>query len=436
MQASTIYSFATPPGRSAVAILRLSGPAALPALHSLGLKTDLAARHATRIKLESKSELIDDALCLYFPKPHSYTGEDVIEIHCHGGAAVRSALLNALKSFPDLRPAEPGEFTRQAYLNGKLDLVEAESIRDLIDADTETQRKQALRGLAGEQSNQFEMLRKDILQIMALLEAYIDFPDEDIPPHILSELFAKIEKLGSEINAIIKDSNRGIKVREGYKIAVLGPPNVGKSSFINYMAKSEVAIVSDIPGTTRDSLEIAIDLNGYPILFYDTAGLRETNDPIEKEGIRRSFLRAQDADLVLYLINADSVDFDLKNQPLFDNNNNSLVVANKADKLHRIENVSIPHISIITGQGMNELVTLISSRLGLKTNISPLITSHRQKQLLELALLELKKFSQTDPIEIMAEHLREASNAIGNITGKISSDEVLGVIFSHFCIGK
>src|SRR5690606_16468341 len=298
----TIFALASAAGRAGVAVVRLSGSTASRALETLSSQPLPSPRRASLRRLhDSAGERLDDALVLWFPAPHSYTGEDVVELHLHGGRAVVRDVLEALAAVPGLRPAEPGEFTRRAFDNGKLDLAEVEGLADLIDAETAGQRRQALRQLDGGLSALGEGWRARLVRILAQLEADIDFPDEDLPERVAAAVAPGIEELANEMRRHLDDGRRGEILREGFHIAIIGPPNAGKSSLLNWLAQRDAAIVSDTAGTTRDVVEVRLDLGGWPVIVADTAGLRETAETVEREGIRRARARAEAADLVIAL---------------------------------------------------------------------------------------------------------------------------------------
>jgi len=428
---NTIIALATPPGRSGVAVLRISGPAAKDALAALGVPLP-APRVATLASLLCPEE-IDRALVLWFPAPASFTGEDVVELHVHGSRAVISALLSYVIGMGGIRLAQPGEFSRRAFLHGKMDLTQAEGLADLIDAETASQRRQALSALSGHAGKHFEMLRAQVLTALARLEAWIDFPDEEIPTQTWVLAMQNIQELCQSIEALLADSKRGVRIREGVNIVILGAPNAGKSSLMNALAKREVAIVSHIAGTTRDVIETHLDIGGVAAILVDTAGIQESKDPIEKEGIRRAKARAASADVKLICVDSASpAKEDV--QAMVDDH--SILVFTKADIGMQIPAGGIA-VSAHTGQGIDAVVSALQKRLsGLAGGEPPLITRARHSEALRGALGHLTSISQTLPMELICEELRRAAEEIGKITGKIVPDEVLGRIFSEFCIGK
>lgn len=437
----TIFALATPPGKSGVAVIRVSGITAKESLYQLGVGHLPQARIATLATLTHNSELIDKALIVYFEAPHSFTGEDVVEFHCHGSRATLKKLLDILAALPDFRLAEPGEFTRRAFLNGKMDLTAAEGLADLIDADTEAQRKQAMRIMEGQAAHFFGNLRKNILHTLAFLEAYIDFPDEDIPDEVLAEIDNEIEAITHQIKKQLADNNSSEKIREGIYIAILGAPNVGKSSLMNLLAKRDVAIVSNIAGTTRDVIEVHMDIKGYSVILADTAGIRENAETIEQEGIRRSFERAKTADIHIIVLDAAAPEnADLAAIA----SDNSIIILNKSD-IATPTNVTpvygiMPIIfSAKDRTGITELMRAIEHKISSSIPSEPSFVSRaRHRAHLNLALTHLQKYPtlQEYGLELKCEELRRAATEIGKITGTIAVDELLGHIFSSFCIGK
>lgn len=436
--AATIYALATAHGKGGVAILRISGPQAFAALAHLGVTATPAPRYATRVRLSQSGQLLDDALALIFPGPHSFTGEDVLELHTHGGKAVTQAVLAALATCPDLRLAEPGEFTRRAFLNNKMDLAQAEGLADLIDAETQAQRTQALRQLGGEASARVAALRERILTPLALLEAYIDFPEEEIPEAVLAETTANVAALTAELRALLNDGGVGQMIRDGVEIVILGPPNAGKSSLLNALARRDVAIVSDEAGTTRDMLEVHLELAGYEATLVDTAGLREAEGRIEAEGIRRARARGDQADFKLLLLDAGNAAEEFAAlAPLIDES--TILITTKSDiSAPPVLPVTALHLSTVTGEGVAALIDRLRGMVveRMESHPSPLITRARHREALTRAELILGRWSIDLPLELACEELRAAAEALGKITGKIWVDDLLDLIFSRFCIGK
>jgi tRNA modification GTPase len=428
MFTDTIFALASGSARAAIAVMRLSGPGAGPAVAALCGGPLPAPRHASLRRLRDPSgAMLDHALVLWMPGPGTYTGEDCAELHLHGGRAVIDGVAAALTN-AGLRPAEPGEFTRRAFLNGRMDLVEAEAVHDLVAAETEAQRRQALRQLEGALGALYQDWADRLRGILAYQEALIDFPDEDLPPEVEAQLLATLHAVRTEIGAHLNDAGRGEKLREGLFFAITGAPNVGKSTLINALAERDVAIVSAIPGTTRDALEARVVLAGVPVTLVDTAGLRETTDSIEAEGVRRAIARAEDADLVMTVVEAGSPAGDA---------HASLLIANKAD-------LGLPcpegalRVSAKTGQGMDELRARLAQAAREMTESSgppPLTRSRHRAALLE-AMAHLDAAERADLPELRGEDLRLAMRALGRITGHVGVEDILDTVFSKFCIGK
>ena len=435
--AHTIYAPATAAGRAAIAIVRLSGSEAGPALAALagGLPPARAARRA-RLRDPETGEAIDEALVLWFPAPRSATGEDMAELHVHGSRAVLAAAMRALAA-QGLRLAEPGEFTRRAFLNGKLDLTQAEAVADLAAADTEAQRRQALRQLDGALGQLYRDWSGRLLRLLAHLEAAIDFPDEDLPPEIAARVAGDSAALADEIAGHLADGRRGERLRDGIAVAILGPANAGKSSLLNQLARREAAITSPIAGTTRDVIEVAVDLAGYPVVLADTAGLRDSADLIEQEGVRRALARAEAAELRLFLFDAarpqDATKAARWPGP------ETLLVANKIDLA--ADRAALPEgafaISALTGEGIAELAAAIAARVaGNYDGAAPLLTRARHRAALESAAAALHRSLCAELPELRAEDLRLAWRSLGQITGRADVEDLLDVIFADFCLGK
>ncbi len=430
MSNETIFALATPLGKSGVAVVRLSGKAALPTLQQLTGKKEWQPNQLHYCKLST----IDHGMAVYFKAPKSFTGEDVVELHIHGSLAVIRELLGALERFPDLRPAERGEFTRRAFLNGKMDMLEVEGLADLIEAETTIQKSQAMRQMQGEMSSFYERLRAEIITTLAHLEAYIDFPDEEIPESVLHGLDAEVRGVMQTIAGTLAQHANGERIREGISIVILGAPNAGKSSLLNALAKRDAAIVSHHAGTTRDLVEVHLDIAGYPIILVDTAGLRAADNDIEMEGIRRARARAENADIKLVLFDGTS-EPDAESLSLIDEG--AITVATKQD----IAPSKPPHttiaISTQTGEGIEALLKLLESRIIERfSGEGALITRSRHRGLLQQAYTQCERFFSVDELELKCEELRRAAQFIGKITGKIAVDDVLDVVFSQFCIGK
>lgn len=456
----TIYAPATAAGRAAVAVLRVSGPRAGAALDALTGRPRPTPRVATLTTLKDPgcNEPLDEALVLWFPAPRSFTGEDMAELHLHGGRAVLAGVVAALAAVPGLRLADPGEFTRRAFDAGKLDLDEVEGVGDLIAAETEAQRRQALRQLAGELGRLTEGWRARLLRALAHAEAEIDFPDEDVPGGLIAALGPVLRDLADEIRRQLADGRRGERLREGVSIAIVGPPNAGKSSLLNRLARREAAIVAATAGTTRDVVEVQLDLDGYPVVVADTAGLRDlegrdlggrdpagdaaAHDEIEREGMRRALARAEAADLKLLVLDATRPAVDPAIQALADAN--TLVVANKIDAatgpVPALPGYPAYAISAKTGAGLDRLLAALSeavaSRLGTADTAAPVITRARHREALTACVAALDRALAGTEAELIAEDVRLAARALGRITGRVGVEDVLDLIFREFCIGK
>jgi tRNA modification GTPase len=435
MRCDTIYALSSAPGRAGVAVVRVSGPDAARAVRTLTGKPLPAPRNAVLARFSDASgAAIDRGLLLYFAAPASFTGEDVAEFHIHGGRATVEALLAALAA-AGLRPAEPGEFTRRAVENGKLDLTQAEAVADLIDAETEAQRRQALRQYDGILSDLYERWRQELIRATAWAEAAIDFSDEELPADMLARIHAAIREILQEIQRHLNDSARGETLREGLYLTVIGPPNAGKSSLVNALARRDVAIVAETAGTTRDVVEVRMDLGGYLVTLADTAGLRHTVEAIEAEGVRRALARAQSADFVLLLLDGSAEDPMAGLPP---DTRADLTVWNKADLPWPMPREGLA-ISAKTGQGLdqllNSLTKIIEQDIDSKGN-SVVLTRARHRHVLEQAVVALTRALAAPDLELAAEDLRQALRWLGRITGRVDIEELLDVVFRDFCIGK
>jgi tRNA modification GTPase len=444
----TIFALSSGRTPSAIAMVRVSGPQAGMALTSLAGKIP-APRMVTRALLrDGTQQPIDDAVVLWFPGPASATGEDVAEFHVHGGRAVLAALFTALAGFENVRAAEPGEFTRRAFENGKLDLTEAEGLDDLIHADTDRQRRQALRQLKGLLGDRARDWRAQIIEASALIEAGIDFSDEaDVPAELIAPALLKIEGLLAEIEEVLAAQGRSERLREGLMVAIAGPPNVGKSTLMNYLVRREVAIVSPHAGTTRDIIEAQLDLDGYPVTVIDTAGIRETDDPVEQEGVRRARARAAEADLVLWLADAQHEKIlSEATAPVWLVRNKIDLDAGKPEEMERVRGLGQGdgaaefRISASRGDGMPEL---ISALVGFAhdyfgSDDGGLIGRARQRKLLQEAAASLRRSIEVVGTgeELAAEDLRAAAHSLGRLLGRVDVEDILNVIFREFCIGK
>lgn len=437
----TVFALATAPGRGGIAILRLSGPQARAALKTLA-GVEPVVRQATQVVLRDPAggEEIDRGIALFFAAPASYTGEDVVELQVHGGRAVVQRLLALLNTQPGLRPAEAGEFTRRAFEHGKLDLTQAEAVADLVAADTEAQRRQALRQLDGALGRLYEDWRGRLVQASAYAEADIDFADEDLPAGLTEMARGQIRLLRDDIAAHLQDRRAGEILRDGFQIAIVGAPNAGKSSVLNILARRDAAIVHETAGTTRDVIEVRLDLAGYPAILADTAGLREAEDAVEGEGVRRARARAATADLLLVVFDATKGE-DAASRTLAMRAEHVLYVRNKCDLLpvwpRARANEVVVSARTVTGFGVLEdrLGTLIAERLD-RGAAAPALTQIRHRRALEEAGAALDRALQGTESELVAEDLRLAARAIGRITGRVDVEDLLDVIFRDFCIGK
>ncbi len=442
----TIFALSSAAGAAGVAVIRLSGANASAALEALAGRVP-PPRRATVAGLADPGDggPLDRALVLWFPGPASFTGEDVVEFHCHGGRAVIDGVLGALGRLPGLRMAEPGEFSRRAFVNGKLDLTAAEGLADLVAAETAAQRRQALRQLDGALGALYEGWRERLVRALAFTEAALDFADEDLPDDAVDEARRDAAEVARAIDAHLADGARGERLRAGAEVAVVGPPNAGKSSLVNRLARRDAAIVSATPGTTRDVIEVRLDLDGVPVTVADTAGLREARDEIEREGVRRAAARARAADRVLAV-------FDASSWPRLDTailktfGCGGIVVLNKCDLLSdeavralpdRVAGWPAVRTSCRTGAGLDRLVdTLVSELGGAGDAEEPPLTRARHRNVLERCALALAHYEAAEAPELAAEDLRDGARALGRITGRTDVEDVLDSIFASFCIGK
>jgi tRNA modification GTPase len=442
----TIFALATAAGRAAVAVVRISGPRSSEVLRALAAPLPAPRRAALRRLKGADGEVLDEALVLWLPGPGSFTGEDSAELQLHGGRAGVEAVSGALAAL-GLRLAEPGEFSRRAFGNGKLDLTQAEAIADLVDAETDGQRRQALGQLEGGLSARYEAWRRRLIEALARLEAAVDFPDEDLPEALSTEVGRRVSALADELEAALADEGRGERVREGYRIALVGAPNAGKSSLLNRLAGREAAIVTATPGTTRDVIEVPAVIEGFKVLFADMAGLRESADPIEAEGVRRARAWAEGADLRLWVVDgAASSGAWVEGSDLV--RPGDMLVLNKSDLPKGSDatqsmalEVSLQRASVSskTGAGLEHIWKALKSQV---TQLSggdfPAVTRIRHRRHLEEAVLALRRAEQGLAIspELGAEDLRHAGLALGRIAGRIDAEQVLDEVFSSFCIGK
>jgi len=442
----TIYALSSGSGISGIAVIRVSGKKTAEVIKILTGSKLPRPRVATLKKFNKNGgkELIDEGVILWFPAPNSYTGEDLAEFHVHGSRAVISSMHRAISKVKNCRLAEPGEFTKRAFQNGRINLVKAESIADLISSETEIQRKQALKIMSGKSSDRFNLWREKLLKVLSHVEAKIDFPDENLPKNIINEIQKKTNNVLKEIKKTLNDQKVGEMIREGFKIAIIGPPNSGKSSLLNYLSKRDVAIVSETAGTTRDVIETHLNLDGYPVIVSDTAGIRSSKNEIEKKGIKIALKRAEDADLKLVIISAKNVDFTSVLKRLL--TKNAILVVNKSDLVKEKLNSKFKKyehllISIKKNSNLNKLIRKIKSKLKNKftTTEDVLITRERHRQNLISCVEHLEKFQKkksTQDFDKAAEDLRLATRHLGMIVGKVDVEELLGSIFNDFCIGK
>jgi tRNA modification GTPase len=437
----TIFAAATARGKAGVAIIRISGPKALSILQKLTKQEKFESHKFYLCDLVHDNNTIDRAMVVYFKSPNSFTGEDILELHTHGSIAVTKLMYQVLFAL-GVRLAEPGEFSKRAFLNGKMDLTAAEGLADLIDAETITQHRHAMLHMSGEFEKICSNWRRELLKILSLIEVYIDFPDENIPEEVLDNSLKMIESLKNSLITMLEDNRRGERLRNGIIMAVLGPPNAGKSSMLNYLAKRDIAIISEIAGTTRDVIETHLDIGGYPIILADTAGLRHTEDAIEKEGIARAIKAAKNADIKLIMLDVREIEkisellLDLLDE-------NSIIIANKIDlaKLD-VKNIVGGHqihpISLKTGVGIDKLFGTIIEKAENLAGIGnhTMITRERHRSEISMAKLALDACDLKGDLVLAAEDIRIAARHLSLLTGRIEIEEILGEIFSNFCIGK
>ena len=442
----TIYALSTGPGVSGIAVIRISGKETKVAINKITGKSLPKPRMAVLRKFNkiNDNQLIDEGILLWFPGPESYTGEDMAEFHVHGSRAVIKEIQNSLSQIPNLRLAEAGEFTKLAFQNGKINLLKAESVSDLISSETEIQRQQAIKVMSGKSAEKFNLLRERLLKILSKVEAKIDFPEDDLPENILLNIHSETKSIREDIQKILNDQKVGERIREGFKISIIGPTNAGKSSLLNYLSKRDVAIVSEIAGTTRDIIEAHLNLDGYPVVISDTAGIRDSKNEIEKKGIKLALKKSENADLNVIVIEPKSVDF----KDFFNDNitKKSILVINKIDLgtdqiSSEIKKYDPIYISIKEEKNLDVLINLIKENLKNKFVSSEdiFITRERHRINLEQCLESLKNFEEKKSLEDFdkaAEDLRLATRYLGIIVGKVDVEEILGSIFNDFCIGK
>ncbi|MBD1162059.1 tRNA uridine-5-carboxymethylaminomethyl(34) synthesis GTPase MnmE [Pelagibacterales bacterium SAG-MED12] len=442
----TIYALSSGPGISGVSIIRVSGEDTAKVIKTLTGKEIPSPRRATLRKINNTntSELIDEGIIIWFPGPESYTGEDMAEFHVHGGKAVVLAVQEAISHIENCRLAEAGEFTKLAFQNGKINLLKAESIADLISAETEIQRKQAIKIMSGKSSTKFNELRKKLLKLLSFVEAKIDFPEEELPEENLKKIKQDSSDVLNEIQKILNDQKVGEIIREGFKIAIVGPTNAGKSSLLNNLSNREVAIVSEIAGTTRDVIETHLNIDGYPVIVSDTAGIRDSQDDIEKKGVKLSLKKAENADLKLVVVDAKNIDLSGFLNDLL--KKDAILVVNKSDLLKekldpKILKLNHVLISLKNNLNIDVLISKIKNNLKNKFIIEEdiLITRERHRQHLIQCEDHLKNFldkNDKKDFDKGAEDLRLATRHLGMIVGKVDVEEILGSIFNDFCIGK
>ena len=442
----TIYALSSGTGIAGISVIRVSGPETKNVIKNMINGPFPKPRLATvkKIMKTYNNELIDEGIIIWFPGPNSYTGEDMLEIHTHGSRAVVEAIHLSISKIENCRLAEPGEFTKIAFQNGKINLLKAESISDLISAETEMQRHQAIKMLSGKNSEKFNNLRDRLLKILSNVEAKIDFPEEDLPEDIIKNIKIESIKIKEEIQKILNDQKVGELIREGFKIAIIGPSNAGKSSLLNFLSDRNVAIVSEIAGTTRDVIEVHLNLDGYPVTISDTAGIRDSKDEIERKGIKLALEKAENSDLNIILIEPRSDDFTSFLNDLV--NEKGLIVVNKSDlgieKIdQKIKKYNPIFLSIKEEKNLDVLIKAIKEKLK-KKFIRPdniLITRERHRQNLEKCVFHLNNFEEKNSLEEFdkaAEDLRLATRHLGAIVGKVDVEDILGSIFGDFCIGK
>ena len=440
-----IYALSSGRGPSGIAIIRISGKDTLKVCKNLTKLKDINSNEVNYCKFydpKNDSVIDPEALLLSFPGPNSYTGEDLAEFQVHGSNAVINALLKTLSEQKNCRLAEPGEFTKLAFQNGKIDLLKAESISDLIHSETEMQREQAVKFVQGNASNYYNQLREKIIKSLAFIEAKIDFAEDDLPEKVLKEAYSSIKEIHSDISKIIENHKIGEKIRDGFRVSIIGEVNAGKSSLLNLLSKREVAIVSDEAGTTRDVIETYLNIDGYPVILADTAGIRSATNEIEKKGISLALDKSKEADLNIVVIDNSSKDIDEEIKKLIDKN--SIVLLNKSDisnKQNHKFDTDVVLASVTKNKNIDELINKIKDKLSNKysTNDSILISRERHRVKLNDSLKELNKFLKKEhnkDLELAAEDLRMATRHLGSIVGKVDVEEILGSIFKDFCIGK
>ena len=442
----TIYALSSGPGLAGISVIRVSGPETKKVIMTLSEEKLPEPRVASLRKFNkiNDNELIDEGILIWFPGPASYTGQDMAELHVHGSKAVVDSIQEVISKIDGCRLAEPGEFTKIAFQNGKINLLKAESISDLISSETEIQRQQAIKIMTGKSSDKFNFLRTRLIKILSNIEAKIDFPEEDLPNDILKNIHSETKSIKNEIEKILNDQKVGERIREGFKIAIIGPTNAGKSSLLNFLSRRDIAIVSEIAGTTRDVIEAHLNLDGFPVVMSDTAGIRDSKNEIEKKGMKLALKKADDADLNIIVVEPKTVDFthfykDLKSKK-------AILVVNKSDLQNDQTNDKIKkfdpiYISIKEEKNLDQLINLIKEHLKNKfiSTGETFITRERHRNNLKKCLDHLNDFEEKKTLEDFdkaAEDLRLATRYLGMLVGKVDVEEVLGSIFNDFCIGK
>ena len=442
----TIYALSSGPGLAGISVIRVSGPETKKVIMTLSEEKLPEPRVASLRKFNkiNDNELIDEGILIWFPGPASYTGQDMAELHVHGSKAVVDSIQEVISKIDGCRLAEPGEFTKIAFQNGKINLLKAESISDLISSETEIQRQQAIKIMTGKSSDKFNFLRTRLIKILSNIEAKIDFPEEDLPNDILKNIHSETKSIKNEIEKILNDQKVGERIREGFKIAIIGPTNAGKSSLLNFLSRRDIAIVSEIAGTTRDVIEAHLNLDGFPVVMSDTAGIRDSKNEIEKKGMKLALKKADDADLNIIVVEPKTVDFthfykDLKSKK-------AILVVNKSDLQNDQTNDKIKkydpiYISIKEEKNLDQLINLIKEHLKNKfiSTGETYITRERHRNNLKKCLDHLNDFEEKKTLEDFdkaAEDLRLATRYLGMLVGKVDVEEVLGSIFNDFCIGK
>ena len=440
-----IYALSSGRGPSGIAIIRLSGKDTQKISENISKKKDLKSKEINFCKFYDKlnNNLIDEGLLIWFPAPNSFTGEDLAEFHIHGSNAVITCFLKVLSEQENCRLAEPGEFTKIAFQNNKIDLIEAESIGDLIHSETELQRQQAVKLVQGNASNYYNELREKLIKSLAYIEAKIDFVEDDLPESVLNEVQKSIKEVHSDIKKILEDHKIGEKIRDGFRVSIVGEVNAGKSSLLNLLSKRDVAIVSEEEGTTRDVIETYLNIDGYPVILADTAGIRDSKNEVEKKGISLAINKSKEADLNLIMIDNSSKKIDAKIQNLI--NKNSIVILNKSDvdskQNHNFKEIETVLLSVKDNKNIDYLIKKIKEKLSKKfiSSNDILVTRERHRVKLNACLKEIDNFLKKDQnkdIEMAAEDLRLATRHLGGIVGKVDVEEILGSIFKDFCVGK